>query len=96
MRLLLSVVSGMLINEKKKMMKGKILQIVSVWIAMVVLMSSCEYEEGIGPSSTNVASDDYITVDFTIDQSDFTEVDSRSVDPDGQDISNLALFCFNS
>lgn len=96
MRLPLSVVSGMLINEKKKMMKGKILQIVSVWMIMAVLMFSCEHEEGIGPSFTNAASGDYITVDFTIDQSDFTEVDSRSVDPDGQDISNLALFCFNS
>ena len=40
--------------------------------------------------------DGYVRVSFSAEVPDMTEVKTKVVDPDGEDISNMTLFCFDS
>ena len=39
--------------------------------------------------------DGYVRVSFKAEVPDMAEVQTKVVDPDGEDISNMTLFCFN-
>ena len=42
-----------------------------------------------------VVPEGYTRIEFTANISDIEQVDTRSVDPDGLDLNNMTLFCFN-
>lgn len=91
---LLSVVSAMLTNLKRSAMKSSLLYIMVV--AMVILSSCRQDEEAILPIPQPVVPEGYISISFQVDQTDMNTVETRSVDPDGQDINSMTLFCFNA
>ena len=65
-------------------------------MAMMMILSSCQHDERIDVPENNPVPEGYVEVDFRVNQSDIREVKVRSVDPDGQDINSMELFCFNS
>ena len=79
------------------MMKRYLLHIMAGVITMIILLSSCQQDAEILLSSPQpVIPEGYIPITFRVDQSDMNQVESRSVDPDGQDINSMTLFCFNA
>ena len=78
-------------------MKRYLLHIMLGVIGVMTLLSSCRQdEEVLFPSPQPVVPEGYIPISFQIDQSDMNTVEARSVDPDGQDINSMTLFCFNA
>ena len=70
--------------------------ILNVWtfVVCVVMMLSCTQEE-IVPVLPGGAPEGYVKVSFGVDVPEMTKVAVRAVDPDGEDIHNMTLFCFN-
>ena len=63
-------------------------------IALLTLMTSCVQDEPIVPQEDNVP-EGYTRISFTANIVDPTLVATRAVDPDGLDVNNMTLFCFN-
>ena len=77
-------------------MKRTVIQVMIGILAMTMLLSSCRNEElEVQPLNPEVP-EGYVNVSFRVNQSDMNEVEVRSVDPDGQDINFMTLFCFNA
>ena len=70
--------------------------ILNVWtfVVCVVMMLSCTQED-IVPVLPGGAPEGYVKVSFGVDVPEMTKVAVRAVDPDGEDIHNMTLFCFN-
>lgn len=63
--------------------------------ALLLSFASCQ--EPIIPDTPNdPVKDGYVRVSFAAEVPDMTEVKTKVVDPDGEDISNMTLFCFDS
>ena len=77
-------------------MKRTVRNIILGVMAMMMILSSCQHDERIDVPENNPVPEGYVEVDFRVNQSDIREVKVRSVDPDGQDINSMELFCFNS
>lgn len=78
-------------------MKRYLLHIMLGVIGVMTLLSSCRQdEEVLFPSPQPVVPEGYISISFQVDQTDMNTVETRSVDPDGQDINSMTLFCFNA
>ena len=66
-----------------------------ILISMMALVHvSCVREEFPQPE-TEVVPDGYVKVEFAANITDPTSVITRAVDPDGLDVNNMTLFCFN-
>lgn len=76
-------------------MKRTIIQLISGIMAVMLLALSCSHDE-VNLLLEDKVPEGYVSVNFRVDQTDMREVESRSVDPDGQDIHDLKLFCFNA
>ena len=64
-------------------------------IAFLVLVPvSCVNENFPQPESEQLP-DGYTKIEFTANITDPTSVSTRAVDPDGLDVNNMTLFCFN-
>jgi hypothetical protein len=63
---------------------------------MMMILSSCRNEALEIHSLNPEVPEGYVNVSFRVNQADMQEVETRSVDPDGQDINFMTLFCFNS
>ena len=61
---------------------------------MALVHVSCVREEFPQPE-TEVVPDGYVKVEFAANITDPTSVITRAVDPDGLDVNNMTLFCFN-
>lgn len=61
---------------------------------MALVHVSCVREEFPQPE-TEVVPDGYMKVEFAANITDPTSVITRAVDPDGLDVNNMTLFCFN-
>lgn len=62
---------------------------------MLLLLSSCVREEVIVAPVVDDVPEGYTKITFRANISSPTVVDTRAVDPDGLDVSNMTLFCFN-
>ena len=66
-----------------------------IFIALMALVQvSCMREDLHQPSPDDVP-DGYIKIEFAANITDPTSVTTRAVDPDGLDVNNMTLFCFN-
>mgnify|MGYP003424298349 CR=1 FL=1 len=68
-----------------------------IYIALVSLIS-CQSDvvnDDINPLPDITIPEGYTRIDFTANISDLKSVDTRAVDPDGLDLNNMTLFCFN-
>ena len=62
---------------------------------LLILLSSCVREELIVPTVDDVP-EGYTKITFRANMASSTiDVDTRAVDPDGLDVNNMTLFCFN-
>lgn len=77
-------------------MKRFVVQFFIAMLALTMLVPSCQNDETIFSPQGAEVPDGYIPIRFKVDQSDLNQVDVRSVDPDGQDINTMSLFCFNA
>ncbi len=74
---------------------NKIWIILGSILCVISLLASCT-EDSLWSNDANDATDGYIRVEFTTNIDNIQQVNTRSADPDGVDIQNLTLFCFNS
>ncbi len=74
---------------------NKIWIILGSILCVISLLASCT-EDSLWSNDANDATDGYIRVEFTTNIDNIQQVNTRSADPDGIDIQNLTLFCFNS
>ncbi|MBR2429781.1 MAG: hypothetical protein IKB15_07420, partial [Alistipes sp.] len=69
-----------------------------LYIALVSLIS-CQSDvvndDACQPLPDITIPEGYTRIDFTANISDLKSVDTRAVDPDGLDLNNMTLFCFN-
>lgn len=63
-------------------------------VAILLTLVSCVRENIPAPEGDNVP-EGYIKIEFTANIQAPTLVNTRAVDPDGLDVNNLTLFCFN-
>lgn len=77
------------------MMSKKIITIWAVLIAMIMSMSACN-DDVLVIEQEAVVPEGYEVVQFKATIPEMTLVQSRAVDPDGVDVSNMTLFCFNA
>ena len=77
-------------------MERIVAQIIVSVVVLMMTLSSCRHDEQIAIPENNHVPEGYVSVCFRVDQSDMKEVNVRSVDPDGQDINTMKLFCFNA
>lgn len=74
-------------------MKKNILNI-CFFVVCAALFASCVHDD-LEPVISGDAPDGYVKVAFDVDVPEMTKVAVRAVDPDGVDIHNMTLFCFN-
>lgn len=66
-----------------------------IFIAMTAIIQvSCVREDFPQPVPEDVQ-DGYTKIEFSANITDLTSVATRAVDPDGLDVNNMTLFCFN-
>lgn len=65
-----------------------------IYIAIAILTLASCVRENFLTQGDNVP-EGYIKIEFTANISDPAMVNTRAVDPDGLDVNNLTLFCFN-
>lgn len=68
-------------------------RILSILI-IVLAVTSCVRENFPAPDHDDVP-DGYVKIEFAAAAVDPVRVDTRAVDPDGLDVNNMTLFCFN-
>ena len=76
-------------------MMKRLLQL-SILMGMILAFTACNHEQLEGNLSMKDAPEGYVAVSFKAQIPDMTEVQTRAVDPDGLDIHNMKLFCFNT
>lgn len=67
-----------------------------VLMGIVLLFSSCQENDLPVTTTEQDVPEGYVAVSFKAQIPDMTEVHTRGVDPDGLDIHNMKLFCFNT
>ena len=76
-------------------MKTRSLYIVAA-LLMAIFAQSCHHDmEIVPPQNNTTAPEGWVEVEFTANTPVMTEVVVRGADPDGIDVQNLILFCFN-
>lgn len=60
-----------------------------------VVMASCQSDIDVVPPVQDTTPEGWVEVEFTANTPLMTEVVVRGVDPDGIDVQNLTIFCFN-
>ena len=64
-------------------------------VSLISCQSDVVNDEAYKPLPDITVPEGYTRIDFTANISDIKSVDTRSVDPDGLDLNNMTLFCFN-
>lgn len=64
-------------------------------ICGIVLLASCSDEDVFNPPAQDNTPEGYVKVSFNADIQEMNVVKVRAVDPDGIDVHNMTLFCFN-
>ncbi len=76
-------------------MKKRIIYTVVILIGMLAILGACRQDEWMD-GSLPAAKEGYLALRFTADIPDMQEVVTRAVDPDGGDVQDMTLFCFDS
>lgn len=71
------------------------ISITGLLATLLLSFASCQ-EPVILDTPNDPVQDGYVRVSFSAEVPDMTEVKTKVVDPDGEDISNMTLFCFDS
>lgn len=71
------------------------ISITGLLATLLLSFASCQ-EPVILETPNDPVQDGYVRVSFSAEIPDMTEVKTKVVDPDGEDISNMTLFCFDS
>lgn len=61
-----------------------------------VLFASCQDHINLEIQDNDPVQDGYVRIRFNAETPDMAEVRTKVVDPDGEDISNMTLFCFDA
>lgn len=69
--------------------------ITGLFAAVLLAFAACQ-EPIILEGPNDPVEDGYVRISFTAQVPDMSEVQTKVVDPDGEDISNMTLFCFDS
>jgi len=75
-------------------MKKRFLNIFFAFVAMF-LLASCVQDDMDLSNSTGLP-EGYMSISFNANAPDMKRVEVRAVDPDGVDVQNMTLFCFNT
>ncbi|MBO7272535.1 MAG: hypothetical protein J6U89_06635, partial [Bacteroidaceae bacterium] len=75
-------------------MKKRILNILTAVMGAMMVFQSCTDDDMVTVQESNIP-DGYMNICFKADMSDMKTVQVRAVDPDGIDVQNISLFCFN-
>ena len=70
-------------------------RVVYIFTILSILLGSCTREDVIIAPVVDNIPEGYTKITFRANISSPTVVDSRAVDPDGLDVNNMTLFCFN-
>lgn len=68
----------------------------SIMLVLILAFTACNHDQLEGNLSMKDVPEGYVAISFKAQIPDMTEVQTRGVDPDGLDIHNMKLFCFNS
>lgn len=71
------------------------IKIACLFAAFIGALASCQ-EPLLDESMASVSKPGYVTVSFKLNVPDMGVIQTKSVDPDGEDITTLDLFCFNA
>lgn len=75
-------------------MKKRILNILTAMTGAMIVLLSCTDNEIDSLHQDNIPNG-YMNISFKTDMSEIKTVQVRAVDPDGIDVQNISLFCFN-
>lgn len=81
--------------NKDKTMKGRFFNILAVMLCCAMGLVSCSDEDLHDLPGQYDAPEGYVKVSFEADIQEMEVVKVRGVDPDGVDVHNMTLFCFN-
>ena len=71
-------------------------RVIYIFTLLLLLLSSCVQEEVVVTPVVDDVPEGYTKITFTANiASPTTNIDTRAVDPDGLDVNNMTLFCFN-
>ena len=70
-------------------------RVIYIFTFLLLLLSSCVREEVVVAPVVDDVPEGYTKITFRANISSPTVVDTRAVDPDGLDVNNMTLFCFN-
>lgn len=71
-------------------------RVIYIFTLLLLLLSSCVQEEVVVTPVVDDVPEGYTKITFTANiASTTTNIDTRAVDPDGLDVNNMTLFCFN-
>lgn len=76
-------------------MMKQLLQL-SIFIGLMLAFTACSQDQLEGNNPMTEVPEGYVAVSFKVNVPDMTKVQARAVDPDGLDVHNMKLFCFNS
>lgn len=76
-------------------MKVKYFRILAIMLSCIIGLASCADDDLYTLPKQDSAPEGFVTLSFDADISEMEVVKVRSVDPDGHDIHNMTLFCFN-
>lgn len=76
-------------------MKKRIIYTVVILIGMLATLGACRQDEW-RDESLPTAKEGYLALRFSAEIPDMQEVETRAVDPDGGDVQDMTLFCFDS
>ena len=66
-----------------------------IFIALMAFISGSCVQENFPQPEAEAVPDGYTKIEFAANIADPTSVSTRAVDPDGLDVNNMTLFCFN-
>lgn len=76
-------------------MKKRIIYTVVILIGMLATLGACRQDEW-RDESLPTAKEGYLALRFSAEIPDMQEVETRAVDPDGGDVQDMTLFCFDT
>ena len=75
-------------------MKNRIKYMIPALAWVVAMVASCQNDDWHAPDTPGTQ-DGYVSVEFSASVPDMDIIHTKAVDPDGEDITGLKLFCFN-
>lgn len=70
-------------------------RVIYIFTLLLLLLSSCVQEDVLTVPEVDDVPEGYTKITFTANISSPEVVNTRAVDPDGLDVNNMTLFCFN-